>query len=290
MKRNKMFDNIYYVYAYLDPRKSGLICDHFCFDFEPFYIGYGSKSRHLSHLRAVQHGKVKRASLKSNKIKSLISQGLEPVIIKLAENLSKQEAIDIEKHLICKIGTILEVPGLSRGCLTNAAPGGHGGSFHASEEFKKKTSERMKNRIVSEETKIKISIARTGAKHTDEAKDKIRKSVTEMLKDYEKREKISKANKGRKLQGEHLEQHVKRLSKMNKDPEKIQKALETRSWYTEHSDTTICKISNSVSNYYANNKIIWVHNKDESKRILEIELDEYLSLGWERGRGKLPRS
>lgn len=285
-----MVDNIYYVYAYLDPRKIGFSSDSFCFDFEPFYIGYGSKNRYLSHLLAVVQNNTKRVSLKTNKIKSLLSQGIEPIIIKIAENLSKQDAIDIEKHLISKIGTILDVPGLPRGCLTNAAPGGHGGSFHASEEFKKKTSERMKNRIVSEETKIKISIARTGTKHTSESKEKIKNSVTEMFKDPEKREKISKANKGRKLQGEHMTRHVERLSKMNKDPGKIQKALETRSWYTEHSDKTVSKISNSVSSYYANNKIVWVHNDDESKRISEIELDKYLSLGWELGRGKIPRS
>ena len=111
-----------------------------------------------------------------------------------------------------------------------------------------------------------------------------------MLKDPEKREKISKANKGRKFKGEHLVQHAKRLTKMNKDPNKIQKALDTRSWYTEHSEVTISKISNSVSEYYANNKIVWVQKDDESKRILEIELSEYLLLGWKRGRGKLPRS
>jgi hypothetical protein len=285
-----VLNNIYYVYAYLDPRKIGLSCDSFCFDFEPFYIGYGSKNRYRSHLLAVQQGKAKKVSLKSNKIKSLLSYGIEPVIIKIAENLSKQEAIEIEKLLISKIGTILDVASLPRGCLTNAAPGGHGGSFHASEEFKKKTSERMKNRIVSEETKIKISIAKTGSKHTNESKEKIKKSVTEMLKDPEKREKISKANKGRKLQGEHLAQHNERLTKMNKDPSKIQKALETRSWYTGHSGETLSKISNSVSEYYANNKIIWVHKDDESKRILETVLDEHLLLGWKRGRGKLPRS
>ena len=90
-----------------------------------------------------------------------------------------------------------------------------------SDEFRKKTSERMKNRIVSEETKTKISLARTGSKH---------------------------------------------------------------------SEVTISKISNSVSEYYTNNKIIWVQKEDESKRILEIELSEYLLLGWKRGRGKLPRS
>lgn len=285
-----MIGNDYYVYAYLDPRKVGFFVDKFEFQFEPFYVGYGSKNRHLSHLKDVKQNTVKRVSLKSNKIKSLLSKNIEPIIVKICENLSKQEAIDLEKNLISKIGTILEVPGLPRGCLTNAAAGGHGGSFHASEEFKRKTSERMKNRIVSEETKSKISAAKTGIKHTEASKNKIRNSVSEMLKDPKKREKISKANKGRKLQGEHLEKHVERLIKMNKDPEKIQKALETKSWYVEHSNETVSKISNSVSEYYKKNKIIWVHNEMESKRILDVDLDEFLSLGWVKGRGKIPRT
>lgn len=44
--------NVYYVYAYLDPRKLGKFkYDEFEFDYEPFYIGKGTKSRILRHLK-----------------------------------------------------------------------------------------------------------------------------------------------------------------------------------------------------------------------------------------------
>lgn len=45
-----------YVYIYLDPWKPGEYeYDQFKFEYEPFYVGMGSRSRDTSHLREAQH-------------------------------------------------------------------------------------------------------------------------------------------------------------------------------------------------------------------------------------------
>jgi len=114
------FGNIFYVYVYMDPRKSGkFVYGDLEFDFEPFYVGKGKGRQYSSHL-------VKRRfknSYKFNKIRKILSLGLKPIIIKYEEGLSENEAFDLEKKLIKTIGRYNLGP---RCPLTNKTDGGEG--------------------------------------------------------------------------------------------------------------------------------------------------------------------
>lgn len=106
----------YYVYIYLDPRKPGKFNYlSYSFDFEPFYVGKGTKSRIIRHLKEIN-----RNPLKVNKIAKIKREGFEPIIIKLVDNLTDDEAVRIETSLIRSIGRIIS----KTGPLTNIPESG----------------------------------------------------------------------------------------------------------------------------------------------------------------------
>lgn len=101
----------YYVYVYIDPR-----------NYEEFYYGQGKGSRKEAHLYETKDTeKVKR-------IREIKKDGLEPIIKVIAANLTKSEALLIEKTLIWKLGRT----------LTNISSG------HYSEKFRPHNSFHLK--------------------------------------------------------------------------------------------------------------------------------------------------
>jgi hypothetical protein len=129
--------NIYYVYAYLDPRNPGKFkYEDIEFDYEPFYIGKGKNSRMIRHLDPNNE----HNQLKKNKIKKIIGSGLIPIIIKIKEEISNSDALNLEIKLINIIGRKIR----NSGPLLNFSKGGETFlGYKHKEDFKKKLNKRV---------------------------------------------------------------------------------------------------------------------------------------------------
>ena len=81
-------DNSSFVYVYLDPRKKGEYnYGEYSFDYEPFYVGVSSgKTIHDRKVRHLQYAKkdkdITNNNYKKNIIKSILSDNLEPIVLK----------------------------------------------------------------------------------------------------------------------------------------------------------------------------------------------------------------
>lgn len=122
--------NNYYVYIYLDPRKCGIFrYENFIFDNEPFYIGKGTKNRHLKHLHYSSRDK---NLLKINKIKKIKQLNIEPIIVIYKNELSEYDAYTLESEMIKTIGRL----DIKTGPLTNLIDGGYCGTRNTSTEIR----------------------------------------------------------------------------------------------------------------------------------------------------------
>lgn len=110
-------DPIYYVYIFFDPRKpKNVVIENLKFDFEPFYIGKGKKSRITRHLK---ENKKSHNELKFNILNSIKNEGLKPIIVKIKENLVELEALKLEEKLIKQFGRKIDGGILSNIILGN---------------------------------------------------------------------------------------------------------------------------------------------------------------------------
>lgn len=184
---------MFYVYAYLDPRKPGtFIYKNIAFDYEPFYIGKGTGNRLSVHLIEKSSGN----RHKYNKIQSIRKTGAEPLVLKLKENLSEEEAWDYECSLVESIGRSV----LGTGPLTNLKDGGEGGFTHINRIGLKAF---LINKYGQEEGLIRfmeITSARTeklkGQKRSDEQIKRFRTSQAKRyLEQPESKSKISESVK-----------------------------------------------------------------------------------------------
>jgi len=182
-------ENIYYVYVYMDPLKCGSYSYKgldFSFLYEPFYIGKGKKGRYLSHLN---ENNLTMNTFMNNKLKKILKLVSEPFVIKLYENLTEEEAYNIEIDLISKIGKRSK----KQGPLTNLSDGGGGspmrGEEHANwgkslkESTKKKISERLKlnNPMHNPEVSEKVRQKNLGREPWNKGKSEKRPEVIKKL-------------------------------------------------------------------------------------------------------------
>jgi len=136
-----------FVYVYLDPRKPGkFIYDEIQFDFEPFYIGKGSSKKQLyRHLNEAKNETIKN-SIKFYKIKHILNNNMEPIILKIKDNISEKEAYALEREIIFKIGRIC----IKTGPLSNLIEGGKGGVYNPPNKLRKLYSKHAKNKKYEE--------------------------------------------------------------------------------------------------------------------------------------------
>ena len=252
----------FYTYIYLDPRKSGSYTYGDCtFEFEPFYVGKGKGQQYISHLREARNKEIvpKYSNPhKFYKIKNILKENLEPVILKVKDKILEQEAFEFEIKLIKEIGRF----DLKLGPLTNHTDGGEG-SINVSEEARKKMSEAQKGKVFSEEHKRKMSEAQRGEKnhmfgknHTEESKRK--QSESQKCENHplfgkhhteESKRKMSETNKGKEgyWSGKKMtEEHKKKISISLKDPsEETRHKMSNSHKGRTHSEETKRKMSES---------------------------------------------
>ena len=141
--------NIYYVYQYLREKDSTTALAG-----TPYYIGKGKNNRaYIGHNNRIP----------SNK----------DYIQIIRDNLTEQEAIDLEILLIEKYGR----KDLGTGILINLSNGGEGASGAVrSQEHKTRISQAQSRKIVSDVTRQRLSKALLGKKRSNIAKENISKA------------------------------------------------------------------------------------------------------------------
>jgi len=198
-----MSDN-FYIYALLDPRKPG----NFqygaiqCY-YEPFYVGKGSGRRCYGHFT---YKNLIKNTPKNSKIKKIIKEtGSKPLVIKLFENLTEQDAFYKEIELISLIGR----HNLGTGPLTNLCEGGEGSSgYKHKEDAKIKISKNISGenngnyrKTPSEETREKMRQSALGNKnslgkyHSEETREKQRQAGLVRIHSEETKKKRSESMK-----------------------------------------------------------------------------------------------
>lgn len=170
-----------YVYAYLDPRyPENFETENVCFLYRPIYIGKGNNKRLYEHLKRRDHHPF---TYKLRKLKIIYNvEYLRSFIIKVSDDLSHDEAYELERILVETIGR----QDLSSGPLCNMTDGGIGNKG-ISDEIRKQKSQKLKGEKCymygvpkSIEIREKISQTLSGKPILNETKEKI--SVTSNLK------------------------------------------------------------------------------------------------------------
>ena len=202
MTKQKFFEQIFYTYIYLDPRKSNLhIYGDYSFNYEPFYAGKGSGNRCNNHLYCNGNN-----PYLNRKIRKILSLGYEIPIVKVQENLIECNAFRLEIDLIKTIGR----KDLGTGPLLNLTDGGESPSGYIhTKETKEKMKIAWKNRPpVTDETKEKISNSLIGNQY----------GVGHIVSDIAK-EKLRQANTGRKQSEDAIEKSRKKRTGVKRTPE-----------------------------------------------------------------------
>lgn len=198
--------NKYYIYGLLRPDYPD---PFYVWQDQPFYFGKGKCKRIYYHRREAKKKIIEpgKKSIKINIIHKLWEQNLDFKEVILFDNLTEQEAFEIENKLIKKYGRINN----NTGCLANLTDGGEGpsgmvhtkktrirmkeaqlgeknhfyGKHHTKESLNKMSENGMKGKHHTEETKKLISEKISGENngfygkhHTEETRNKLSESKT----------------------------------------------------------------------------------------------------------------
>ncbi len=243
--------NVFYVYAYIDPR-----------DGTPFYIGKGKDKRDRDHLHPTN---LKRRSFFYHKLRKLLRQHITPEICRICVGLSEEEAFSLETFFIHALGR----RNLGTGCLCNLTNGGDGPSgVIVSNETRQKLSKVWKGRKrapFSAEHLRKMSEVRLGVKrgpHTATTRQKMseahrgkvlsaghRQKLSDAKQNVseETRQKMSEAQKGRRHSAE-TRQRISEAHKGSRRPAKTGHRISIAKWRTHwlKSGGTTCLNTHEV--------------------------------------------
>ena len=148
---------MYYVYALIDPRND-----------QPFYIGKGTGKRAKTHLYN-KRSKKDSNSFKENKIDKIRSEGLEPLVCILKDNLDEQTAYDLEAQYIKMYGRKEDSGILTNLCEDNRPPSIRGKTYIEA------YGEEKAKEIIEKKRQAQIAAGGWGPKkHSEETKQKQR--------------------------------------------------------------------------------------------------------------------
>jgi len=166
------------------------------------YIGFTSRSSLDKRLK--EHLKDKRKTKRVSWIKSLLNKELKPVIEQL-DSCNFDNWKQLEQYWIAQF----RAWGFNLVNLTNGGEGAIG--YKHTEKQKLNNSLRNKGKIISQETRDKISKNKKGIKHSEKTKKKLSQSHIGILNSEKTRKKISDGNRGKTVSVESRQKISKAL-------------------------------------------------------------------------------
>ena len=148
--------NNYYLYVFLNNLKPGnYIYQNYIFDYEPYYVGVSNTDTYYVREDVhIKYAKIKKDvcnnKLKMNIINKIIKNGLEPIHIRLIENLTKNDSYNLEIDLIKIIGTRIS----KTGPLSNISLGGDGGDTFTNNPNKEEIREKHRQNAIGEKNNM----------------------------------------------------------------------------------------------------------------------------------------
>jgi hypothetical protein len=176
-------NRVYYTYLLIDSRNN-----------LPFYVGKGKGRRMFIHVKSSLQGKILHNNKKKHyKIRSIFKNHGKVLYKKFIKGVNETVAFNFEKLLVKKYG---------KENLCNLTNGGDGGGIYFTLKVRRKMSLAAKGKIVSKETREKISKAFKGKNHPLYGKHHSKEAIMKMKKSSKERwlkslEKI-KTSKGQK--------------------------------------------------------------------------------------------
>ena len=160
---------------------------------EVFYVGKGNTKRgrlkdHLNEASRLNEGKPVQNKIKAGIIRKIQDAGEEVQYYVVFETQLESDAFVEETRLISKYGRIVD----GTGSLANLTTGGEGACGWTP----------------TEETRIRMSQASSGRKHSKETKQRMSEIAKQRRHSPATREKISRKSKGRKLSPDHIRKLV----------------------------------------------------------------------------------
>jgi len=121
MNQERSEDMLHYVYIYLNPLEPGdYSYNGIKMCYKPFYVGVGIGRRYYFHITEAKSKRMIPSNpYKTNIIKKILKSNLLPHIIFIKSNISRNDALIIEREIISVFGNIY-----TNGVLSNMTDGG----------------------------------------------------------------------------------------------------------------------------------------------------------------------